>query len=241
MAYKLFYWPGIQGRGEFVRLVLEEAGADYVDVARMPEEDGGGIAALQKELAENSRTPAFTVPLLRDGDLAFSQTANICAYLAARHDLVPDDEGARLHANQLQLTVEDFVHEIHSTHHPVSAALYYEDQKSSAIEAGKAFVKHRMPKFLLYFERVLTQAGGQGMLSQGFSYVDLSMFQLLRGLSYAFPRALDRLTPELPNLRNLEMRVADRPRIGQYLDSGRRIPFNQSGIFRHYGELDLPA
>ena len=48
--YELYYWPGIQGRGQFVRLALEYAGAKYVDIALVPEEKGGGVPALEKWL-----------------------------------------------------------------------------------------------------------------------------------------------------------------------------------------------
>ncbi len=234
MAYQLYYWPTIQGRGEFVRLVLEEAAADYVDVARLPAADGGGAPAILRVLRETPGVAPFAPPILRDGALTLAQTANICAYLAENHALVADDRAARVHANQLQLTVTDLVAEVHDTHHPLSTGLYYEDQRAAAVERAKGFREERMPKYLGYFER---QLHDDHLLST-FSYVDLSLFQVLRGLEYAFPRAFARVTRETPKLVALGERVAARPRIAAYLASPRRIAFNEQGIFRRYPELD---
>lgn len=241
-AYELYYWPHIQGRGEFVRLVLEEAGVDYVDVGRLPKDEGGGAGAIAKFLKKDvGQTPGFAPPMLRDGDLVISQTANICMYLGRRHDLIPNDEATRLHANQLQMTVEDFVKEIHDTHHPISVGDYYEDQKEAAARRAAFFVEARIPKFLGYFERALEadpDGGGQFLIGDELSYVDLSVFQMLAGLEYAFPNAYASHTDDAPGLLELADRVASRPNIAAYLDSPRRIPFNEDGIFRHYPELD---
>jgi glutathione S-transferase len=228
MRYELYYWPTIQGRGEFVRLVLEEAGAKYVDVAREPH----GTKTMMTAMKEAEGTPPFAPPFLRAGKLTISQTANICAFLAARHGLVPDDEPSRLHAMGLQLTIADVVVEAHDTHHPISVGLYYEDQKAAAKKRSKAFRDERIPKFLHYFERAMQ---GDHLLGD-FSYVDLSLFQLLSGLEYAFPKAFARIASK--RLLALRDRVAERPRIAAYLSSPRRIPFNEDGIFRHYPELD---
>lgn len=228
MRYELYYWPTIQGRGEFVRLVLEEAGAKYVDVAREPH----GVKTMMKVMKETEAPQPFAPPFLRAGKLTIAQTANICAFVAAKHGLVPDDEGSRAHAMQLQLTVADVVAEAHDTHHPISTGLYYEDQKPAAKKRAKAFREERMPKFLGYFERALQ---GDYLLGE-FSYVDLSLFQLLSGLEYAFPRAYERVAGK--KLLALRDRVAARPRIAAYLASKRRIPFNEDGIFRRYPELD---
>ena len=239
-TYELFYWPSIQGRGEFVRLVLEEAGADYLDVARTPEEEGGGIAAIQHVLTGDlGQTPGYAVPMLRAGDLVVSQTANICLFLAGRHGLVPEDEAGRLHANQLQLTMQDLLVETHDTHHPIAMGLYYEEQKDAAKRRASYFLEVRLPKFLDYFERVLREAGGAHLLGGELSYVDLSMLQMLRGLAYAFPKAFAAYAPRIPRLVELADRVAARPRVAAYLASDRRIPFNEHGIFRHYPELDV--
>jgi glutathione S-transferase len=237
--YELYYWPGIQGRGEFVRLLLAEADAPYVDVARRPESEGGGVPALMRFLKGHGEglTP-FAPPFLKDGSLVIAQVANILAYLAPKHGLVPDGEALRVAALQLQLTIADLAAETHDTHHPVGSGLYYEDQKVEARRKSKSFVSERLPKYLGYFERVLAENGGEAFVGDQLSYVDLSMFQLLAGLRYAFPKAMAALAPKLPQLLALSDRVAARPRIAAYLASPQRLPFNEDGLFRHYPELD---
>lgn len=240
MPYELFYWDGLPGRGEFVRLALEEAGADYVDVARQPDGEAAMMAILR------SRTEPhipFAPPFLRDGDILISHVANILMYLGPKLGLASADEGRRLFAHGLQLTVTDFVAEIHDTHHPISTALYYEDQKPAAKERAAAFIEQRMPKFLGYFERVLKQnpAGGAHMVGDRLSYVDLSLFQVLEGLRYAFPRATADFQRRYPALVALHDLVAKRPNIARYLKSDRRLPFNETGVFRYYPELDQDA
>jgi glutathione S-transferase len=240
MVYQLYYWPTIQGRGEFVRLVLEEAGARYADVARGSGR-GAGVAALMRFLDGRSvRRPPFAPPFLKAGRLVIGQTANILRFLGSRHDLVPRDEAAQLWTNELQLTIADFVAEIHDTHHPVAAGLYYEDQKREARRRADDFLKNRAPKFLGYFERVLSRnaRSDRYMVGTKLTYVDVSMFQVIAGLSYAFPRAMARAAPKYRRVFALHARVQERPRIAAYLASPRRIPFNQEGIFRHYVELD---
>jgi glutathione S-transferase len=234
MAYELYYWPEIQGRGEFVRLALEAAGAAYVDVARQK----GGLSAMLA-LKEDAARPPFAPPFLKAGRLLIGQTANILMYLGSRHALAPKDEGARLWTNQLQLTIADLVSEIHDTHHPVASGLYYEDQKKEAKLRAEDFRKKRAPKFLGYFERVLERNGaGRHLVGRSLTYADLSLFQIVEGLRYAFPRMTKRLEKRHPLVIALHDRVAARPRIAAYLASERRIPFNQQGIFRHYKELD---
>jgi glutathione S-transferase len=230
MEYELFYWPTIQGRGEFVRLALEEAGAAYVDVARKKD----GTAALMAALQVTAH-PAFAPPFLKAGELTIGQTANILLFLGARHALAPRAEAGRLWAHQLQLTIADLVGEVHDTHHPISASLYYEDQKKEAKRRSADFVAQRIPKYLGYFEQA--RRGGF-MLGARVSYVDLSLFQVIEGLRYAFPNAMRRLEPDYPALVALHDKVALRPNIAAYLASKRRIAFNQEGIFRHYPELD---
>jgi glutathione S-transferase len=238
MRYELYYWPGIQGRGEFVRLALEEADADYVDVARKPGK-GGGVPALLRFLdGTRLKHPPFAPPFLKAGELVIGQTANILLYLGARHGLAPRGEAARLWTNQLQLTISDFVGEVHDTHHPIAGGLYYEDQRAAAKRRAADFLKNRAPKFLRYFEQLLERGGGHYLLGRSLSYPDLSLFQVADGLRYAFPNATRRLERKLPRVVALHDRVAARRRIAAYLASGRRIPFNQSGIFRHYRELD---
>jgi glutathione S-transferase len=238
MRYELYYWPSIQGRGEFVRLALEEAGADYVDVARKPGPRGGMPAMMKLLDGTRIKHPPFAPPFLKAGALLIGQTANILLYLGPRHGLVPRAEGARLWTNQLQLTISDFVGEIHDTHHPIAAGLYYEDQRPAAKRRAADFLKRRAPKFLHYFERVLERGGGHYLLGRTLGYADLSLFQVADGLRYAFPKAVRRLEKKVPRVTALHDRIAARPRIAAYLGSGRRIAFNRSGIFRHYPELD---
>jgi glutathione S-transferase len=237
--YELFYWPTIQGRGEFVRLALEDAGASYVDVARLPEEEGGGIKALMKVLHEGGTKAPFAPPILRTGDLVLSQTANILAYLASHHGLVPGDEPSRLRANELQLTLADLATEAHDAHHPIGAGLYYEDQKPEARKRTESFVRERIPKFLGYFERVLEAGDGEHLVGSEASYVDLSMFQIMSGFRYGFPAANARFAPKFPKLSRLHDRVAARPRIAAYLASSRRVAWSTHDLFRLYPELDL--
>jgi len=240
MRYELYYWPSIQGRGEFVRLALEEAGADYVDVARRPARSGMGVPALMRLLDDRAlERPPFAPPILKAGRQLIAQTANILLFLGPRLRLAPKDEAGRLWAHQLQLTLTDFVKEAHDTHHPIAAGLYYEEQKREARRYTRHFLGERLPKYLGYFEGVLERSGGRWMLGGALGYVDLSMFQMIAGLRYAFPRAMARLAPGIPLLLALQRRVASRPRIAAYLKSKRRLPFNRQGIFRRYAELDL--
>lgn len=244
MIYKLYYWPGIQGRGEYVRLALEEARAGYVDVALLPEGQGGGVAAIERLLHDKRiGHPPFAVPCLQAGRQLIGQTANILLFLGARHGLAPRSAAGRLWAHQLQLTIADFISEIHDTHHPLGGALYYGQQKAAARRRSREFLRHRLPAFLHYFERVLAANAGRGpwMLGSRLSYVDLSMAQVIAGLRFAFPRASARALRSRPRLRALQRAVFARPRIRRYLASSRRIAFNNDDIFRHYPELDLRA
>ncbi|WP_313705160.1 glutathione S-transferase [Massilia sp.] len=230
-SYELFYWPSIQGRGEFVRLALEEAGVDYVDVARGPK----GVEKLMAALKEDA-TPAFAPPFLRAEGMTIGQTAAILMFLGERHGLAPEDPAGRIWTQQLQLTIADLVAEAHETHHPVGASLYYEDQKPEALRRAREFTAQRIPKFLGYFARVL---GKQDyLLGRDATYADLSLFQAIEGLDYAFPKATAKELKRHPQLDELRRRVAARPRIAAYLASDRRIPFNEDGIFRRYPELD---
>ena len=237
--YELYYWPEIPGRGEFVRLVLEEAGVPWVDVGRLPREQGGGVEAVVAYWAGRSEGhPVFAPPVLKQGELVLAQTAAICHLLGRRHGLAPDDEVGCAHALELQLTIADLVDEVHDTHHPISAALYYEDQKPAAKRRAAHFVGERLPRYLGYFERVLRQNAGEVLVGARLSHADLSMFQALEGLAYAVPRAFARASAATPGVLALRERVRARPRIAAYLASDRRMPFNQEGIFRCYPELD---
>jgi glutathione S-transferase len=241
--YELYYWPGIPGRGEFVRLVLEAAGVPYRDVARQPE-GKDGLKPLMYFLDGKAIEHApFAPPFLKAGGLLIGQTANILMFLGARHDLAPSDEAGRLWANQLQLTIGDLVAESHDTHHPIASGLYYEDQIEEAKRRSKDFLKARAPKYLRYFERILgsNEAGPAYLIGNRLTYPDLSLFQTLAGLRFAFPRAMAALEKKLPLSVALHDRVKALPKVAAYLASQRRIPFNDQGLFRHYPELDRPG
>ena len=235
MRYEFFYWPEIQGRGEFVRLALEDAGAAYDDVARKP----GGMNLMMALLnGARDKCPPFAPPFLKAGKSVIGHVANILFFLGPRLKLAPRNEADRLWLHQLQLTVTDLVKEIHDTHHPVGSGLYYEDQKPEAMRYAENFLDERVPKYLGYFETVLKKSGGPFLLGRKATYIDLSIFQLIEGLRYAFPRAMKDIERKNPGLVGVRDKVAARPCIKAYLASPRRIAFNEMGIFRHYPELD---
>ncbi|MDQ0318338.1 glutathione S-transferase [Pararhizobium capsulatum DSM 1112] len=237
MAYELYYWDGIPGRGEFVRLALEYARADYVDVARM---NGGTEQLLALMKGENANVVPFAPPFLKDGEILVSHVANILLYLGSRLGLAPESEIERLTANGLQLTITDFVAEVHDCHHPIGTSLYYEEQKDEAKRRSETFVAERLPKFLGYFEKVLAHnPKSDHAVGSSFSYIDLSLFHLVEGLRYAFPQAMEGDGARYQRLIALHDRVSQLPTISAYLGSERRLAFNQSGIFRHYPELDV--
>jgi glutathione S-transferase len=235
MRYQLYYWPEIQGRGEFVRLALEDAGAAYDDVARSK---AGMDKMMTMITGGRDKHPPFAPPFFKAGKLVIAQVANILFYLGPRLKLAPREEAGRLWLHQLQLTVADFVKEIHDTHHPVGSDLYYEDQKPEAKRFAENFLGERAPKYLGYFETVLRKSGGPFVAGRKITYVDLSLFQLIAGLRYAFPSATKRIEKKVPRVVGVHDRVIARPRIEAYLNSNRRIAFNEMGIFRHYPELD---
>jgi glutathione S-transferase len=237
MRYELYYWPTIQGRDEFVRLALEEAGADYIDVARRPGKRG--VPAMTRLMDDRrSKRPPYAPPFIKAGKLVIAQTANILLYLGPRLGLAPRDEAGRLWVHQLQLTISDLVVEIHDSHHPVTTYLYYEEQRPAAKRRTADFWRYRVPKILGYFERVLARSGGPHVLGRRLCYVDLSLFQIIEGLRYAFPKRMQRFERKVPRLVALHDRVAKRPRIAAYLASKRRIAFSQWGIYRYFKELD---
>ena len=238
MRYELYYWPTIQGRGEFVRLALEETGESYVDVAREPNKRGGVPTMMTFLDGKRVKHPPFAPPFLKSGTLIIGQTANILLFLGMRHGLAPGNDAGRLWTHQLQLTIADLVVEIHDAHHPISSRLYFEDQRNEAKRRATDFLKYRAPKFLHYFEGVLESSGGKYLLGRKLTYADLSLFQIIGGFRYAFPNAMTRLEKTIPRVIALHDSVATRPRIAAYLTSERRIPFNEQGIFRHYQELD---
>jgi len=237
--YALYYWPGIQGRGEFVRLALEEAGASYVDVARLPRSKGGGVEAILRVLrGDLGPHLPFAPPVLRAGEVVVAQTAAILHFLGPRLGLVPRAPELRLWAHQLQLTITDLVAETHDTHHPVAVSLTYEEQRAESARRAAYFTAERLPKFLGYFERVLDAGGGRHALGRRFSYVDLSLFQVLEGLRYAFPLTMGTLAPRIRRLSALAEQVRMRPRVAAYLESPRRLPFSTEDVFRYYPELE---
>jgi glutathione S-transferase len=235
MRYQLYYWPGIQGRGEFVRLALEDAGASYEDVARK----SGGMDKMMAMMAgARDKRPPFAPPFLKAGKLVIAQVAEILHFLGPRLKLAPRSEADRLWLHQLQLTVSDFVKEIHDTHHPLGGEFYYDDAKPEAKRFTENFLAKRAPKYLGYFETVLKKSGGPYALGRKATYVDLSLFQLVEGLRYAFPRAMKGIERAVPRVVAVHAKVAERPSIKKYLASERRLPFNEEGIFRSYPELD---
>ena len=238
MPIELYYWPTIQGRGEFVRLLLEDAGADYVDVARTR----GGMAKMMRFLDghEPGALP-FAPPFVCVDGAVVSQTANVLDFLAPRLGLAPADEEERAEVAQVQLTLADLLGEVHDTHHPIAGSLYYEDQRREAKRRAQSFVKERLPKYLGWLEAALERNTAGWLVGRDCTYADLSAFQMVEGLRYAFPNAMARLEPKLGRLIALRDRVAKRPRLAAYLASPRRIPFNQEGIFRRYPALDAPA
>jgi glutathione S-transferase len=237
MTYELYYWPSTPGRGEFVRLALEEGGADYVDIARC----SGGMAKMMKLMnGPRVAAPPFAPPLLRSGKLLIAQTANILLYLGKELALAPAAEAGRLWTNQLQLTIADFVAEAHDAHHPIGSSLYYADQKREAKRRSEDFRKNRVPKYLGYFEKVLARnpRGERYLAGARVTYADLSLFEIVAGMRYAFPKLMKRQEKRIPLVTALHDRVAERPRVAAYLGSKRRLPYDEVGIFRHYPELD---
>jgi glutathione S-transferase len=237
MTYELYYWPGIQGRGEFVRLALEETGASYVDVARQDNGEAALVAFLE---GSDLIHPPFAPPFLKDGEVIIGQTAAILLYLGDRHGLAPKDAKGRLWVHQIQLTVADLVSEAHDVHHPLGANLYYEEQRSESRRRAKGFRQERMPKFLGWFESILARNPDSDsyLAGRNLSYADLSLFQVVEGLLYAFPRTTKALLAECQRVAGLHKMVARRPRISAYLHSDRRLKFSEQGIFRHYPELE---
>ena len=242
MTYQLYYWPSIQGRGEFVRLALEQAGAAYVDVARSDE--AGGVKALMRALGDrHAHHPPFAPPFLVDGDVVVGQTAAILLHLGPRLGLAPQDDAGRLWTHQIQLTLADLVLEAHDSHHPLGGDLYYEDQKPEAARRAKLFREGRIPKHLGWMERILhaNDAAAGWLVGDALTYADLSAFQAVEGLRYAFPRATARVLDAAPRVARLADQVKALPNIAAYLASPRRIPFNEDGLFRRYPALDDPA
>jgi glutathione S-transferase len=233
MAYELWYWPDIPGRGEFVRLAMEAMGIDYDDRARRL----GADAMVADMAARRGRTP-FAPPYLASEGLVVAQVSNILMFLGERHGIVPSGMGERLWLNQIQLTITDIVAEVHAVHHPIATGDYYEEQKPEAMRAATQFRDERLPKFLGWFDAAIRKTPGDWLIDHHWTYADTSLFQLVAGLRYMFPRRMATLEPDYPALVSLHDAVAALPGVRAYLKSGRRLPFNEDGIFRHYPELD---
>jgi glutathione S-transferase len=233
MAYKLWYWPGLQGRGEFVRLALEAAGIAYEDCARTR-----GVEALLADMDARGQRVPFAPPYLDADGTMIAQVANILLYLGDRHELAPAEPAVRVWIHQIQLTIADLVAEVHNVHHPVEAGAYYHEQKPEAARAAVQFRAARLPKFLAWFEQAATGGSGDWLAGARWSYADTSLFQVVEGLRYMFPRRMARIEGDYPAVTALHDRVAALPGIAAYLASDRRVPFNEDGIFRHYPELD---
>ncbi|SFP87878.1 glutathione S-transferase [Sphingomonas rubra] len=233
MAYDLWYWPTIPGRGEFVRLALEAAGIDYRDRAR--EE---GAAALVADLEERTARAPFAPPYLALEGLVIAQVANILMFLGERHGLGPSSMADRLWLNEVQLTISDLVAEVHNVHHPVGVGAYYDEQKPEAARAAAPFREERLPKFLHWFEKAVTCHPGDWLIDGRWTYGDTSLFQLVEGLRYMFPKRMATLEPDYPGVIRVHDMVAGLPGVRAYRNSDRAIPFNEDGIFRHYPELD---
>lgn len=242
MTYELHYWPTIQGRGEFVRLALEAAGAPYIDVARGAEAKGLGLPAMLRLQQDRSQTqPPFAPPFLKDGEIVVGQSSAILQYLAPELKLVARSERLRIWTQQIQLTIADMVTEAHDTHHPIASELFYEDQKPEALRRAQSFCAARLPLFVQWFELIVQRnpAGQRHLVGGKLSYADLSLFQLVEGLRYAFPQATARALAKAPGVVQLHDRVAALPKVAAYLKSERRIPFSEQGLFRRYPELDF--
>lgn len=233
MAYNLWYWPSIQGRGEFVRLPLEAAGIEYRDCARTAGEEG-----LMADLAGHDKRGPFAPPYLEIDGLVIAQVANILMYLGERHQLAPSNMADRLWLNQLQLTIADLVAEAHNVHHPVDLMAYYDDQKPEAARAAQQFREKRLPKFLRHFEDTVNSNAGDWLIDHRWTYADTSLFQVIEGLRYMFPKRMAAVERDYPSVMRIRDQVADLPGIKAYLKSDRRLAFNADGIFRHYPELD---
>jgi glutathione S-transferase len=234
MRYGLWYWPGIQGRGEFIRLPLEAAGIPYADCGREQ-----GAKALIANLAEHAaRRGPFAPPYLELDGMVIGQVANILLFLGDHHQIGASGMADRLWLNQLQLTIADAVAEVHNVHHPLDGSAYYEEQKDAALIAAAAFRRERMPKFLAHFDQAAEANPGEWLIDHRWTYADTSLFQLVQGLRYMFPQRMATLEREYPAVIRIHDLVADLPGVRAYLKSERRLPFSQNGIFRHYPELD---
>ena len=246
-VYHLIYWPGIPGRGEHVRLALEQAGAEYTDTAHVED----GIKTVSSQISKENKgdsinPPPLAPPILKHGEYTISQTPNILLYLGTKLGLAPtteEDPVGIYHVNELTLTALDGLsNEPHDVHHPIAVAEYYENQKEEAAKKAKDYRENRLPKFFEYFERVLSgdaSKGGEYLYGGQLTYADLVLFQTVDGVSFAFPRRVGSLkkSGDYDKVFALYDRVKALEKIKAYLESDRSQEYSM-GIYRHYPELD---
>lgn len=259
-VYKLIYPAPFPGRGEHIRLLLEEAGIPYTE---------GTVEEWQtlkspESLGDDLNTPLFAPPFLQYGDLTISQTPNILQFLAKQFDLAgdPKDQYALYRINGLALTALDGLsNEVHDCHHPLGGNFYYEDAKDESLKRSRDYLKSRLPAFLGYLERVLQgKASGEGVWLHGdcFTYADLVLFQVgvgshhedlrlttlkcLDGTKHQFPNAVKQAenSGQYDRVFKLYQAVQERPKIKAYLQSDRRLKYG-NGVYRHYPELDVDS
>lgn len=250
--YELLYHPGIPGRGEFIRLVLEAAGVPYKDLANDSIEGAYSVQAIIDPSStgdDDGNPPPFAPPALRipsEGKrgtaLVIYQTPSILAYLGDRLGLAGADQAERAWVLSHTLTALDCNNEVHDTHHPIAVSEYYEAQMDEALKKAKVFREHRIPKFLGYFERLLMgnkeHGGGRYLVGCKLSFADTTVWQVLSGLEFAFPREIEARKQEYPTLfEKFYPSIREEKGIKEYLASNRRLPFGM-GVYRHYPELD---
>jgi len=239
MAYELYYWPFIPGRGEPVRLTFAFGGVAYRDVAReAPSPKEGAEILVSFNEGERSEGHPFAPPYLivdEDGERTLHwQSAHLCDLVARREGLV--DEANASYAASLVLTLADLMDEAHDTHHPLATGLYYEEQKDAAKVRAGYFWENRIPKYLGFFEHHASDAGT--LVGEATSHVDAIAWHVLEGLHYAFPKAMASYAGRWPKLEALRACVPQHPSLGAYIASDDRMAFNEQGIFRRYPELD---
>ncbi|KAK4058824.1 hypothetical protein OIO90_000270 [Microbotryomycetes sp. JL221] len=249
--FEVVYHAGIPGRAEFVRLMFEATGVTYRDA---PQEDGQDciIPYVTGNFADHDKNPLpFAVPVLRHNDVVISQVPNIVLYLSSRLPPIdldgestntaqtpaPLHDLSTFHWLEQLMTILDMNNEVHETHHPIDIRLYYEDQKAEAQKRAQAFREARIPKFLGNFENNIKKHTS-GFLNEKVSPADLALFHMVEGILFAFPERINQVKSEFPHVFKLRDTIKSSRRIQAYINSGRRIPFNNYGIFRHYTELD---
>ncbi|KAK3723430.1 hypothetical protein LTR37_001682 [Vermiconidia calcicola] len=251
--YELLYHPGVPGRGEPIRLLLEAAGVPYNDIAN---QEKNGYDTVQKICmnkaleSDNGNPPVFSPPALRvpgagkDGKaLVISQTPNILSYLGDRTGMAGDEQ-EKYWVAQLALTALDLANEVHDSHHPIAVAKYYEEQKEESKGKSKDIRENRFPKFFSYFQRTLQgnkeRGGVEGkyMVGKQLTYADTTIWQVLDGCMFAFPKEMEARKEEFPDLlQGFYESVKSEKGLKEYLASDRRLEYSM-GIFRQYPELD---